>query len=212
MNQPVINSPRTNLEIILVLLTGVGKLVFVNWLDVKFWFIMVAGAGWLGYLLWSLIANRERMRGWGFQRAGFWASMRLLLVPSLLVVVLCYGYGYYTGNMIVTWRIVPVLILYPLWGVIQQWLVICLFGSNLLAMRLFPMMVIYLLTATLFGVIHLPSILLVAGTFVLALVYLYVFARYRNIWTLGLLHGWLGGIFYYFALGRDAWLEFTKVL
>jgi uncharacterized protein len=34
----------------------------------------------------------------------------------------------------------------------------------------------------------------------------------RNIYVLGLFHGWLGGFFYYMVLGRDPFLEvFGKV-
>jgi hypothetical protein len=42
---------RRNLEIIAVLGTGLGKLVFVNLMELKFWFILVTGMGWIFYLL-----------------------------------------------------------------------------------------------------------------------------------------------------------------
>jgi len=34
-----------------------------------------------------------------------------------------------------------------------------------------------------------------------------LFLKYRNLWALGLFHGWLAAVFYFLALGRDPWLE-----
>lgn len=62
-------------------------------------------------------------------------------------------------------------------------------------------------TAVLFSAVHWPARLLVAGTFVLALVYVTAYLRRRNLWALGLYHGWIGGCFYFFVLGRDPWQE-----
>jgi membrane protease YdiL (CAAX protease family) len=102
-----------------------------------------------------------------------------------------------------------VLLLYPLWGVIQQFLVVGLVAGNLRdyeGWRLHPAAVTGS-TAVLFSAVHWPARLLVAGTFVLAVVYVIVFLRHRNLWVLGLYHGWIGGFFYFFVLGRDPWQE-----
>lgn len=45
------------------------------------------------------------------------------------------------------------------------------------------------------------------GTFLLALFYGYVYLRVRNVFMLGLFHGWLGGLFFYTVVGRDPFLE-----
>jgi len=34
-----------------------------------------------------------------------------------------------------------------------------------------------------------------------------LYFRYRNLWPLGVLHGWLGAFFYLWVLGRDMWVE-----
>jgi hypothetical protein len=34
-----------------------------------------------------------------------------------------------------------------------------------------------------------------------------IFLRWRNVWPLGICHGWLGVLFYFWVLGRDPWLE-----
>ena len=48
---------------------------------------------------------------------------------------------------------------------------------------------------------------LVVATFLLELAIVPLFLLYRNLWPLGLLHGWLGGLFYLWVEGRDLWVE-----
>jgi hypothetical protein len=45
------------------------------------------------------------------------------------------------------------------------------------------------------------------GTFVLALIYSTVYLRQRNVYALGIFHGWLGAIFYYTVVARDPFAE-----
>jgi hypothetical protein len=66
---------------------------------------------------------------------------------------------------------------------------------------------VVLVTAMLFGLIHAYDVRLVAGTFLLEVVLATMFLRFRNVWPLGVLHGWLGGLFYLWVLNRDLWLE-----
>ena len=72
---------------------------------------------------------------------------------------------------------------------------------------------IILFSALLFAAVHYPFVWLIIGTFILALFYGFIYLNERNIYILGLFHGWLGGIFYYTVLGRDPFLEmFSKLL
>jgi membrane protease YdiL (CAAX protease family) len=53
----------------------------------------------------------------------------------------------------------------------------------------------------------------VIGNFILALFYGYVYLKVRNIWVLGLFHGWLGALFFYTVVNRDPFIEvFGKYL
>jgi len=67
--------------------------------------------------------------------------------------------------------------------------------------------IIILLSALLFGAIHYPFVWLMIATFILAIFYGWIYLNERNIYVLGLFHGWLGGIFYYTILERDPFLE-----
>ena len=196
-------------EIIAALLTGVSKLVFVDLLDAKFWFILIALIFWVAYILFNFINEKHRFRDWGFRIDGFKSTFRILAIPAIIVLVGSVVYGILSDKIIIHWHIIPIIILYPIWGVIQQFIVLSLFGNNLLEMSVVKSRIfaISLVTAFLFGIIHYPSWPLVAATFGLALVYFRIFIKEKNLWALGLFHGWLGAIFYFFVLGRDPWLE-----
>jgi len=75
-----------------------------------------------------------------------------------------------------------------------------------------PAWLIVLITASIFAVVHYPHNLLIAGTFVLALVYATLSLKNRNLIVLGTFHGWLGAFFYCTILGRDAWVEVFEVI
>jgi hypothetical protein len=209
--QPYIHiSNRTRmLEIAAVLLTGAGKFIFIDGLGAKLLFILGAILGWGTYVYWRHRRQPGILAYWGFRTDDFRKTFLQLLPLATAAVLLFAGVGYTTGKGILSWHLLPVLLLYPLWGVIQQFLVVGLVAGNLRdyeGWRLHPAAVTGS-TAVLFSAVHWPARLLVAGTFVLAVVYVIVFLRHRNLWVLGLYHGWIGGFFYFFVLGRDPWQE-----
>ena len=201
---------RRIFEILAVVLTGALKFVLVDTLDLQFWFILGASAFWILYVTLRVNRNRAVFAEWGFRAAGFRPSFLMIAFPALTVTAGAAVYGLSKGHLIFNWHILPILLLYPAWGTIQQFLVMALFGDNLLNLKrlTIPLPVVIATTALLFGMVHYPSIPLIVATFFLALGYMYLFSRYRNLWVLGLFHGWLGAIFYFFVLGRDPWLEF----
>ena len=50
-----------------------------------------------------------------------------------------------------------------------------------------------------------------AATFLLGLAFAPLYLRYRNVWPLGLYHGWLGTLLYYQVLGEDPFLRVMGV-
>jgi len=123
--------------------------------------------------------------------------------------------GFTQDTLNPSWHILPILITYPIWGVIQQFLVIALVAGNLQDLESISIKkpITIFITALIFGAIHYPYNWLIAGTFKLALFYGYVYLKERNVWVLGLFHGWLGGLFFYSVVNRDPFLEvFGKYL
>jgi hypothetical protein len=55
--------------------------------------------------------------------------------------------------------------------------------------------------------VHLPDFRLATATFVLGLALTPIYLKWRNLWPLGIYHGLLGVLFYFWVLERDPWIE-----
>lgn len=195
-------------EIAAVIITAVGKVIFMDILEWRFLFITLVMVSWIIYIF---VRWRQpgTLRSWGLRSDNFNNAIRLLLPFAVVAVTASFLIGYFRGTINLTWHIFPILILYPLWGTIQQFLVVSLVAGNLCDMQKprLAIALVMLSTAALFGLAHYPYYWLMAGTFVLALFYVWVFLRVRNVFALGLFHGWLGGLFFYTVVDRDPFLE-----
>lgn len=209
-----ISNKRRIFEICAVILTGFGKFIFVDIFPLKFWYIIIAITFWIGYILYRSLKNYQILSYWGFHRKGFKNLFFKILPIAFAAVTLFLIYGVLNNTLIISWHILPTLLLYPIWGTIQQFLMIALVAVNLDDFKgtKIPRLIIIGVTAILFSIVHYPSMLLIAGTFVLGLFYAFLFLRYRNIWVLGIYHGWLGAFFYFFVLNRDSWIEVLNTL
>ncbi|RAK65157.1 CPBP family intramembrane glutamic endopeptidase [Hymenobacter edaphi] len=209
MTPPAVALQTRILEIAAVLLTAAGKFLFMDYLNWRLAFILTAIAGWGLY-----VAVRQRQvpgitAYWGFRTDNFNPALRLVLPFGISTVVVCTLLGLYRDTLNVTWHILPILLLYPLWGTVQQFLLIALTAGNLhelpgLRPRTF---IIVLASALLFGAVHYPFAWLMLGTFVLAVFYGFVYLKERNLYVLGIFHGWLGAVFFYTVVGRDPFME-----
>jgi hypothetical protein len=192
-----------------VLLTGVGKVIFMDLLQWKLPFIIVTIAGWLLYVVYRTRHTPGILRYWGFRSDNFSGVLRRILPFASVAVAAFFIVGYRQGTLNLNWHILPILLIYPLWGIVQQLLVIGLVAGNLQHLRKQKLRssLIIGITALLFGFVHYPDVWLMFGTFVLALVYGFIYLKERNVFVLGLIHGWLGALFYYTVVNRDPFLE-----
>ncbi|WP_234408349.1 CPBP family glutamic-type intramembrane protease [Marinilabilia salmonicolor] len=68
-----------------------------------------------------------------------------------------------------------------------------------------------IIVSFLFAMAHYPSWPLMVFTFVMEIVFIMAWFKWRNLWALGLLHGWLGALFLYLVLERNLWNELWSV-
>jgi uncharacterized protein len=205
----LISDIRRKYEIAFVLATAAGKFVFMDFLNWKLPFVAITIVGWAAY-----VASRNRRGGnvlsyWGFRIDNFREVIMMILPFGIVSVIAFFAVGYLRDTIHLSWHIFPILILYPLWGVIQQFLVIALVAGNLqdLKKNRVNKFIIITITALLFGVIHYPYYWLMAGTFALALLYGFIYLKNRNLYVMGLFHGWLGALFFYTVVDRDPFAE-----
>jgi membrane protease YdiL (CAAX protease family) len=213
--QNSISDKRRNYEITAVVLTGIGKLIFMDLLQWKLPFIIISIVGWGSYVIYQSRKVKGVLLYWGFRTDNF-KEVTLRILPFGIVSIIAFiVIGHQRDTINISWHIIPILILYPIWGTIQQFLVIGLVAGNLRDLKESRINepLIITLTAILFGLIHYPYYWLMFGTFVLALLYGFIYLRGRNVYVMGLFHGWLGGLFFYTVVNRDPFVEvFGKLL
>jgi len=195
------------LEFLAVMMTGILHLISKSF-GAKGLFIALAGVSWIGFIIWRVRQDSSLWVKWGFQTknlsaAFFWPTVIFVVGVSLMA-----WYGLANDRLLWQGHIVFLLLLYPLWGILQQFLVQALGVANL--MTVFPKpgwMVAMPVGIVLFSLIHFPNGLLMLATGLMAGLFIPCYLRERNLWPLGLYHGWLGTFFYLWVLGKDPWVS-----
>jgi uncharacterized protein len=201
-------SRRALLEMSAVALTGVGHLAFSE-LDASAVYIPLVMSAWGGYVYHRARTEPEFLREIGFTSEGLGGAFRdaSLLAGGALALMAAYGAA--QGSLALDADMIPLLALYPAWGLVQQLLVQGFVAGNLAdapGWSLSPY-VVTPVTAAVFASVHLPNLGLTAGTFALGLGYTPIYLRHRNLWPLGLYHGWLGVFYYFWFLEQNPWRE-----
>lgn len=203
---------RRAFEIGMVCFTGLGKLLFMDLLNLKLPFILFVILFWLSYFLYRTRKQKELYTYWGLSFSTAKPLMKIIAILGLVVATGIVTYGLFIKPIHWNIHILFVLLVYPIWGLIQQFLMMSLFAGNLKDWPNSKLNLIWItiFTSILFSIVHYPSPQLMVATFLMALVYTPLFLKYRNILPLGLFHGVIGGLFYFVILNRDAWVEFVS--
>ncbi|GAA3587183.1 CPBP family glutamic-type intramembrane protease [Flavivirga amylovorans] len=204
LKRPVSNKTRL-LEILGVVLTAIGKFIFMDYLNWRLPFVVIAIILWFFYISFRYKKEKGVIKYWGFRTDNFKKALKLMVPFSIVSLILIIGIGYFQNTINLTWHILPLLITYPIWGSVQQFLIIGLVAGNLndLNSKKLNKSLIIVITAFLFSIVHFPSMWLMIGTFILALFYGYVYLKVKNIYAMGIFHGWLGALFYYTVVNQD---------
>jgi membrane protease YdiL (CAAX protease family) len=215
MEKIPISNKRRILEICAVILTAIGKFIFMDFLNWRFLFVVVSILLWSTYIFNRSKKQKGILKYWGFRTDNFKTVLKKVFPFGIISIIAFLNIGFIQGTINLTWHLIPILITYPIWGTIQQFLLISLVAGNLQDLKLKEIRssVVILFSAILFSIVHYPIGWLMIGTFILAIFYGYIYLRNRNLYVLGLFHGWLGGLFYYTVLNTDPFLQtFGKLL
>jgi membrane protease YdiL (CAAX protease family) len=197
---------RARLELAAVVGTGAVFLVFENVLDAKLPFIAAAALGWGAYLVARLRSTPGLAREWGFRTDTLAASLRLNGVLALVAAAALLAYGLARGRGLPPRTFLYLLALYPVWGLVQQFLLCALVSRNVERATNRPALAI-VAGGVLFGLAHLPDWPLVALTTTGGFLWTAIFLRAPNLFVQGAAHGLLGALAYHALLGRDPWTE-----
>lgn len=197
------------IELIAVVLTGILKYLLMDWLQMRAIYIAGICIFWGAYILYRYSTNREVLKHWGFTRGNLKPSLAILLPLVVLSILASLIYAYFNGSLLFTWHILPIICLYPIWGIIQQYLMLGLITNNLISLLKTSVnrYVLVLLISILFGLVHYTSYFLMLFTFALEAVFMLVYFKWRNLWAIGIAHGLIASFLLHFVLMRNLWSE-----
>jgi hypothetical protein len=210
---------RDVVEIGLVLLMAAAFGVCDSLLHAKGPFIAACGTFWIGYILVRCRREPGVWREWGFGTANLLSAS--LAAGAAVAVgaagVLLDGATHQGVRLPTTaWILVP---LYLPWGLLQQFLLNAIVARNLVgvlrragtSIRVATLVAVAV-AAVLFGLVHLPDLVLTALCTAAGAVWVAIYLRWRNLWPLGLSHVVLGVLAYYVVLRRDPLAEIVAAL
>jgi membrane protease YdiL (CAAX protease family) len=192
---------RHTFELALVIGCGVGNFLFESVLHAKTVFIIVAASTWLGYVLWRWRRDRGVLHTWGLRRDNLAAAARAALLITVPLVICGTAYGFTTRHFPPPRGFWLILLLYPAWGIAQQFLLNAMLARNL--STLLPAWAVVLVSAVLFAAAHAPDLPVVALTLPAGALWVLMYRRWPNLWALGIAHGIIGTVVFYGVLGRD---------
>lgn len=192
-----------------VVITAVLHFIVAVWLELRTFFIMAALTFWFIVIYLNYRKYPQILQTWGFRKKNFGKSFLFLLPFMLAGIIGILAYAIIIRGTVINWHILPIMGMYPFWGVIQQFIVAGLVAGNVrkLSKGKFSDQHIMLIISLLFGLLHFPGIPLMVYVFVMEYILLTAYFRYNNLWTLGLFHGWVSGLFLFYVSNRDLWNE-----
>jgi hypothetical protein len=172
-------------------------------------FIAGACVFWAAFVAIRVRRDRSVLRDWGFGTDNFW--------PASAACALLFGIGAAAMGLTAAYQrtftfpihTLALFLIYPIWGVIQQFLALGIVVANLeriVALRHRPWLIIFGVAA-LFGLIHIYDWRLAAATCLFELAAIPIFMRFHNLWPICIVQGWLGALFYLWVLHEDLWAE-----
>lgn len=196
---------RSRWEIAAALGTAVLHLVFQARRGAHGLFVIAAVIAWSSYVYARARRDPAALARWGFRRQSFLPAFLATSSAAAVGLVSMALIAASRGQLRLHWHMLIAFVLYPVWGVIQQFMVQGLVAANLERAPspwARPPLIV-LVCATLFSLVHAPGREIMLGTFLLGGAFTPVYLRWHNLWPLGLYHGWLGLLFYFWVRGTD---------
>ena len=203
-------SPQ-NAGLALVFVTALLKWLLVDYLNLRVIFIPIIISTWGSLIIYNKKQNSNYFIDAGFGKLGLKTSLFPVFVYILSLSGLLLGYAKLFHIQVFSKNLFVAMALYPIWGLIQQFIVMNFVLTPLRDKQLSKPLVIAV-SALAFGSIHLPDLQLFIATVIAGVFFSLIFYRYKNLWPLGFAHGILASLLYYWYLNLDPIQDIFKFL
>jgi hypothetical protein len=163
---------------------------------------LAAALAWGAYLAVRWARDPSFGSAVGFRACGFAAAFRASAVFAGAGTAGLLALGAMLGRPLPPASFWVLAAVYPLWGIAQQFALQALITRNLRPL-LGPVALRVAVVAAMFALAHFPNYPLMFLSGLGGLGFTWIYERHRNLWAVGIAHGWLGAVAYYCALGQN---------
>lgn len=175
--------------------------VLLETLDVsKRWSFLVVGVVLGVYAVYLTRRHTESWRGLGFRADNLKAGLLPVGATTLVAAAGIIGFAVLRGRALWTPNVVMLLVLYPLWALVQQLGFQGLLHQRLRELIRSPVLQV-LITAAAFAGVHVGNPALMALTFAGGIAWSILYRRWPNLWLLAGSHTVLAALAYPLVLG-----------
>ena len=203
---------QQHFEILAISITAILKFLLMDWLNWRGAYLAVVFLFWLIYIYLQVKKNKEILKLWGFKKEHFRQTILFLMPLIVLAIIAFVNLSSSSIRLTITWQFIIIFCLYPFWGILQQFIMLGIISNNIVTINKGKIntYLLIILIATLFSLIHYPSYFLMVFTFLLEAVFVIVYLKWRNLWAIGIAHGWIATFLLYFVMERDLWNELVS--
>lgn len=182
------------IEILSALITGLLFIYLGHQYHIEY--ICITSVIWISYIFFSTQQQRDN---WGITTKYLYKAS--ILPTQLFILGLFYIYlNTKTTQPTKTPHLILLLLFYPLWGLLQQFLIQSMIIKNISQLNTLLLIII---GGSLFSIIHIHTPKILGPTFVLGSACTYCYIKNNNIIPLGIYHGILASLYFYFVLNQN---------